>query len=73
MLLVGKVVMPVESKKKITAEARHLLGSVQYANKNIERINRLLEVIRSSSKLRTCTQLCNELVLRESVAKPRAL
>ena len=36
-------------------------------------VQKLLEVIRSSSKLRTCTQLCNELVLRESVAKPRAL
>jgi len=50
MLLAGKVVMPMESKKKITAEARHLLGSVQYANKNIERINRLLEVIRSRAE-----------------------
>ena len=44
------VVMPMESKKKITAEARHLLNSVQYANKSIERINNLLAVIRSRAE-----------------------
>lgn len=40
----------MESKKKITAEARHLLNSVQYANKSIERINNLLAVIRSRAE-----------------------
>lgn len=40
----------MDSKKKITAEARHLLNSVQYANKSIERINNLLAVIRSRAE-----------------------
>lgn len=44
------VVMPMDSKKKITAEARHLLNSVHYANKSIERINNLLAVIRSRAE-----------------------
>ena len=42
--------MPMETKKKITAEARHLLSSVQYANKNIARINNLMAVIRSRAE-----------------------
>ena len=42
--------MPMDSKKKITAEARHLLNSVHYANKSIERINNLLAVIRSRAE-----------------------
>ena len=42
--------MPMDSKKKITAEARHLLNSVHYANKSIERINNLLQVIRSRAE-----------------------
>lgn len=40
----------MDSKKKITAEARHLLNSVHYANKSIERINNLLAVIRSRAE-----------------------
>ena len=40
----------MDSKKKITAEARRLLNSVQYANKSIERINNLLAVIRSRAE-----------------------
>ena len=40
----------MESKKKITAEARRLLNSVKYANDNIERINNLLAVIRSRAE-----------------------
>ena len=40
----------MDSKKKITAEARHLLNSVQYANNSIERINNLLAVIRSRAE-----------------------
>ena len=40
----------MDSKKKITAEARHLLNSVKYANDNIERINNLLQVIRSRAE-----------------------
>ena len=40
----------METKKKITAEARHLLSSVQYANKNIARINNLMAVIRSRAE-----------------------
>lgn len=40
----------MDSKKKITAEARHLLNSVKYANDNIERINNLLAVIRSRAE-----------------------
>ena len=47
------VVMPMESNKKITAEARRLLNSVAYANKSIERINNLLEVIRSRAEKMT--------------------
>ena len=42
--------MPMDSKKKITAEARRLLNSVHYANKSIERINNLLAVIRSRAE-----------------------
>ncbi len=49
------VVMPMDSKKKITAEARHLLNSVKYANDNIERINNLLAVIRSRAEKVTTT------------------
>ena len=39
-----------QQKKKITAEVKHMLRAVKYANKNIERINRLIQVIRSRAE-----------------------
>ncbi len=42
--------MPMEQKPKVTAEVKHMLRSVQYANKSIERINNLLDVIRSRAE-----------------------
>jgi hypothetical protein len=47
------VVMSME--KKITAEARHLLNSVKYADDNIERSNNLRQVIRSRAEKVTTT------------------
>ena len=46
-------VMPMEAKKKITADVKRMLRSVQYANDNIERIGKLLEVIRSRAEKMT--------------------
>jgi hypothetical protein len=43
----------MEPKKKITADVKHMLRSVKYANDNIERINKLLEVIRSRAEKMT--------------------
>lgn len=47
--------MVVDSSKKITAEARHLLNSVKYANDNIKRINNLLKELRSRAEKVTTT------------------
>ena len=43
----------VDSKGKITAEARHLLNSVKYANDSIKRINNLLKELRSQAEKMT--------------------
>ena len=40
----------MEQKKKITADVKHMLRAVKYANDNIERINNLLLVIRSRAE-----------------------
>lgn len=45
--------MPMEQKKKITAEVKHMLRAVKYANDNIERLNNLLLVIRSRAEKMT--------------------
>ena len=37
-------------KSKVTEEVRRMLGSVKYANNNIERIGKLIEVIRSRAE-----------------------
>ena len=43
----------MDSKKKITADVKRMLRSVQYANDNIERIGKLLQVIRSRAEKMT--------------------
>ena len=50
MLFVSAVVMPMGRKSKVTEEVRRMLGSVKYANNNIERIGKLIEVIRSRAE-----------------------
>ena len=40
----------MEQKQKVTAEVKHMLRAVKYANKNIERIGKLIQVIRSRAE-----------------------
>ena len=40
----------MEQKKKVTAEVKHMLRAVKYANNNIERLGKLIEVIRSRAE-----------------------
>ena len=39
-----------QQKKKITAEVKHMLRAVKYANNNIERLGKLIQVIRSRAE-----------------------
>ena len=42
-----------QKNKKVTAEVKHMLRAVKYANENIERIGRLIQVIRSRAEKMT--------------------